>query len=125
MQMRNSTLAPTGPGAPVAGLPKDKRATLTKEELQENFGGDVNKNGNRYARPEGPALLDRQGVELLPIKRETQEDNGSRGLGDEQTKALAKLAQQDREKISDEMILKDLELSSKETRVEALSGKWI
>lgn len=125
MQMRNPTLAPTGPGAPVAGLPKDKRAILTKEELQENFGGDVNKNGNRYARPEGPALLDRQGVELLPIKRETQEDNGSRGLGDEQTKALAKLAQQDREKISDEMILKDLELSSKETRVEALSGKWI
>lgn len=86
VQMRNPTLAPTGPDAPPAGLPEDKRAILTKEELQENFGGDVDKKGNRYARPEEPALLDRQGVELLLIKREQQEDDGSKGLGDEQSK---------------------------------------
>lgn len=85
IQMRNPTLAPTGPNAPPAGLPDDKRAILTKEELQENFGGDVNKKGNRYARPEEPELLDRQGVELLLIKREQQGDKGVQGLGDEQS----------------------------------------
>lgn len=85
MQMRNPTLAPTGPNAPAAGLPEDQRAILTKQELQENFGGDVNNSGNRYARPEEPALLDRQGVELLLIKREQQEDDGSKGLGEEQS----------------------------------------
>lgn len=84
VQMRNPTLAPTGPGAPAAGLPEEQRAILTKEELQDNFGGDVNKKGNRYARPEEPELLDRTGVELLLIKREQQEDDGSNGLGDEQ-----------------------------------------
>ncbi|CDU24011.1 uncharacterized protein SPSC_02640 [Sporisorium scitamineum] len=124
VQMRNPTLAPTGPNAPAAGLPEDQRAILTKDELQENFG-DVNKKGNRYARPEEPALLDRKGVELLLIKREQQEDDGSKGLGDEQSEALAKLAQQDGDKLSDEAILKELELSSKEIEVEALSGEWI
>lgn len=85
MQMRNPTLAPTGPEAPPAGLPEDKRAILSKDELQENFGGDVNKKGNRYARPEDPSLLDRSGVEMLLIKREQQEDDGLKGLGDEQS----------------------------------------
>ncbi|CBQ67777.1 conserved hypothetical protein [Sporisorium reilianum SRZ2] len=124
VQMRNPTLAPTGPGAPAAGLPEDQRAILTKDELEQNFGGDVKK-GNRYARPEEPALLDRKGVELLLIKREQQEDDGLTGLGDEQSEALSKLAQQDSDKLSDEAILKELELSSKEIEVEALSGEWI
>lgn len=88
VQMRNPTLAPTGPEAPAAGLPEDKRAILTKDELQDNFGGDANKKGNRYARPEEPALLDRSGVELLLIKREQQEDNGLKGLGDEQSEGV-------------------------------------
>ena len=83
--MRNPTLAPTGPNAPAAGLPEEKRAVLTEEELQNNFGGDVNKKGNRYARPEEPSLLDRTGVELLLIKREQDEDDGLKGLGDEQS----------------------------------------
>ncbi|SPO20063.1 uncharacterized protein UTRI_00457_B [Ustilago trichophora] len=125
MQMRNPTLAPTGPGAPAAGLPKEKRAILTKEELQDNFGGDVNKKDNRYARPEEPSLLDRQGVELLLIKREQQEEDGLKGLGDEQSEALAKLAEQDGENLSDEAILEELKLSTKDTEVEALSGDWI
>ncbi|KAJ9476772.1 hypothetical protein PHBOTO_000442 [Pseudozyma hubeiensis] len=125
IQMRNPTLAPTGPGAPAAGLPEDQRAILTKEELQGNFGGNVKDKGNRYARPEEPALLDRQGVELLLIKREQQEDDGSKGLGDEQSEALAELAQHDSDKLSDEAILKELELSSKDIEVEALSGEWI
>ncbi|SPO20980.1 uncharacterized protein UTRI_00457 [Ustilago trichophora] len=125
MQMRNPTLAPTGPGAPAAGLPEEKRAILTKDELQENFGGDINKNGNRYARPEEPSLLDRQGVELLLIKREQQEDEGLKGLGDEQSEALAKLAKQDGEKLSDEAVLEELTLSAKDIEVEALSGDWI
>ncbi|KAJ1030282.1 hypothetical protein NDA16_001192 [Ustilago loliicola] len=125
MQMRNPTLAPTGPEAPPAGLPEDKRAVLTKDELQENFGGDVNKKGNRYARPEEPSLLDRSGVELLLIKREQQEVDGLKGLGDEQSEALAKLAKQDSEKLSDDAVLKELKLSSKDVEVEALSGDWI
>lgn len=122
--MRNPTLAPTGPEAPAAGLPEDKRAVLTEDELQENFGGDVKK-GNRYAQPEQPDLLDRQGVELLLIKRELQEDRGLKGLGDEQSEALAVLAQEDSEKLSDDAVLKELKLSSKEVEVEALSGEWI
>lgn len=85
IQMRNPTLAPTGPNAPAAGLPEEKRAILTEEELQNNFGGDVDKKGNRYARPEEPSLLDRTGVELLLIKREQDEDDGLKGLGDEQS----------------------------------------
>lgn len=39
--------------------------------------------------------------------------------------ALAKLAQHDSDNLSDEAILKELELSSKEIEVEALSGEWI
>lgn len=139
----------------MAGLPEEKRAILTKDELQENFGGDVNKKGNRYARPEEPSLLDRQGVELLLIKREQQEDEGLKGLGDEQSEgesilrtelaaqdectvltmtcsldlcndvALAKLAEQDGEKLSDEAVLEELKLSTKDIEVEALSGDWI
>ncbi|SNX81716.1 uncharacterized protein MEPE_00421 [Melanopsichium pennsylvanicum] len=125
MQMRNPTLAPTGPEAPPAGLAEDKRAILTKEELQENFGGDVNKKGNRYARPEKPELLDRQGVELLLIKRGQQEDDSLKGLGNEQSEALAKLAKQDSDRLSDDQVLEELKLSSKGIEVEALSGKWI
>ncbi|KAJ1031053.1 hypothetical protein NDA18_002274 [Ustilago nuda] len=124
MQMRNPTLAPTGPEAPPAGLPEDKRAILTKDELQENFGGKVSKKGKRYARPEEPSLLDRSGVELLLIKREQQED-GLKGLGDEQSEALAKLAKEDSEKLSDDAILKELKLSNKDVEVDALSGDWI
>ncbi|SAM69610.1 uncharacterized protein UBRO_00619 [Ustilago bromivora] len=125
MQMRNPTLAPTGPEAPPAGLPEDKRAILTKDELQENFGGNVSKKGKRYARPEEPSLLDRSGVELLLIKREQQEDDGLKGLGDEQSEALAKLAKEDSKKLSDDAILKELKLSSKDVEVDALSGDWI
>lgn len=39
--------------------------------------------------------------------------------------ALAKLAQQDSDRLSDEAILKELALSSKNVEVEALSGEWI
>lgn len=84
MQMRNPTLSPTGPNAPRAGLPADQRARLSKDELQETFGGDVDGKGTRYARPEEPSLLDREGVELLLIKRRDQEDEGLQGIGDDQ-----------------------------------------
>ena len=39
--------------------------------------------------------------------------------------ALAKLAKQDGDELSDSAILKELELSSKEIEVKALSGDWI
>ncbi|GAK62270.1 uncharacterized protein PAN0_001d0469 [Moesziomyces antarcticus] len=124
VQMRNPTLAPTGPDALAAGLPEDKRAKLTKGELEENFGGDVKSKGNRYARPEQPSLLDRQGVELLLIKREKQEKEGLQGLGDEQNRALADLAERDQERLSDEAVLKELKLSGQDVKVEPLSGEW-
>lgn len=124
VQMRNPTLAPTGPDAPAAGLPEDKRAKLTKGELEENFGGGVKSKGNRYARPEQPSLLDRQGVELLLIKREKQEKEGLQGLGDEQNHALADLAERDQERLSDEGILEELKLSGQDVKVEPLSGEW-
>ncbi|KAI3487593.1 hypothetical protein L1887_48374 [Cichorium endivia] len=124
VQMRNPTLAPTGPDAPAAGLPEDKRAKLTKGELEENFGGGVKSKGNRYARPEQPSLLDRQGVELLLIKGEKQEKEGLQGLGDEQNHALADLAERDQERLSDEGILEELKLSGQDVKVEPLSGEW-
>lgn len=39
--------------------------------------------------------------------------------------ALDKLAQQDSHKLSDNDVLKELRLSSKNTEVKALSGDWI
>lgn len=39
--------------------------------------------------------------------------------------ALDKLAEQDAEKLSDDAILKELKLSSKDVQIEALSGDWI
>lgn len=86
MQMRNPTLSPTGPNAPRAGLPADQRAKISKTELQETFGGEADGKGTRYARPEEPSLLDREGVELLLIKKRDQEDEGLQGLGDGQAK---------------------------------------
>lgn len=146
MQMRNPTLSPTGPNAPIAGLPADQRAKLSKEELKETFGGDVEGKGTRYARPEEPALLDRQGVELLLIKKRDQENHGLQGAGDDQAQgsykallmffsavtdslvrstALQSLAEKDSERLSDQDILNELKLSAESTEVKALSGDWI
>lgn len=39
--------------------------------------------------------------------------------------ALTKLAKEDSEKLSDDAILNELKLSSKDVEVDALSGDWI
>ncbi|KAN0062279.1 hypothetical protein ACQY0O_005460 [Thecaphora frezii] len=125
LQMRNPTMPPTGPDAPMAGLPAEQRAKLTKEELERNFGGDLDSGGNRYARPEDPKLLDREGVELLVIKRRNQEEEGLKGVGDGQAGALEDIAKRDAERIEDDEMLNELRLSTEDTEVEALSGDWI
>ncbi|EPQ26085.1 uncharacterized protein PFL1_06293 [Pseudozyma flocculosa PF-1] len=125
LQMRNPTMPPTGPDAPTAGLPKEQRAKLTDDEMQQTFGGDLDSGGNRYARPEDPMLLDREGVELLIIKRRNQEKDGLQGAGDEQAKALKDIADRDGKRLSEDEVLEELKLSTKDTEVEALSGEWI
>ncbi|CAO1632801.1 unnamed protein product [Parajaminaea phylloscopi] len=124
LQMRNPTLASTGPGAPPAGLDPSSRVELDKSELNETFGGDADK-GTRYARPENIELLDRAGVELLLIKKKEQEAEGDLGLGETHRAALEKLAAADAKALSNMDVLASIRLDSQENPPDALEGDWI
>lgn len=122
LQMRNPTLPSTGQGAPPAGLDPASRVELSRDELEKTFGGD-SEEGTRYARPENVALLDRAGVELLMIKRKSED---VLGLGETQKEAVEKLASEEGERLdSQDVIRKELHLDALENPPDALDGEWI
>lgn len=124
LSMRNPTVPTSGTDAPATGLPESQRADMSKEELQEVFGGETQEGGTRYGRPEDVELLDREGVELL-LTRERNQQQISSGSGEQQANALANAAKADTNNINNQDIFSELHTSFHEHPPDALEGVWV
>lgn len=127
LSMRNPTLPQTGQGAPPAGLPEEERVEMSKDELNEAFGGKTDEGGTRYTDPDQIEWLNREGVELLMNRERNQsKDKGAHtGASEEQAKALEHVAQKEGKGIKMVDVLNELHLSSKQNPPDAIEGTWI
>jgi hypothetical protein len=127
LSIKNPTLPNQGQGAAPVGLDDSAKVEMSTDELDETFGGDEKSGGTRYARPENVELLDREGVEMLLTKERSQSDEkgAHRGAGEDQAKALEKLATADSKRLSVQDVLAELEMSTEKHPPEALQGDWI
>lgn len=127
MTMRNPTTPSTGQGSAPVSLDDSAKVQMSKNELDETFGGDAKKGGTRYARPEDVSLLDREGVELLLTKERAQSrsEGAKKGAGEDQAEALQKLAEEDTERLSVADVFAELGMSTSDHPPEALQGDWI
>lgn len=126
MSMRNPTVSSGGQGGAI-GLDDSAKVQMSKDELQETFGGDTKEGGTRWGRPEDVQILDREGVELLLTRERAQsnEDGASKGAGEEQTDALKELAEADGKRLSVDDVFAEISMSTSKHPPQAIEGDWI